>query len=204
MEIVRSNPEVMITAWSSAALSPAVSVCYNRPPDSGRLARVVKQGHLSVLRHGFASFEISGISRACGRQLLRKAHADYVEMSQRYCDMDNPRFIVSKELYDAYNSKIGGMQKLESVFGKAMDEYRYAREIGISRQSSRYLLPQCVETKMVMSGNLQMWWDFFNLRISPRVERECLDVAKEILRTLICACPKVFGLHPKTEEVGSG
>lgn len=200
MEILRSNPEVMLVGCSEGGLNPAVSICYDLELDAKRIARVVDQGHLAVLRHGFASIKISGISRACGRQLLRKAHADYVEMSQRYCNMDNPRFIISKELYDKCDSKIGGMEKLSKYLSYSIEEYKYARKIGATKQAARYLLPQCVETKMVMSGNLQMWWDFFTLRISPRVEEECLEVAKKIFKTLYVTYPNIFKLHPKMDE----
>lgn len=56
--------------------------------DSGKfIQKLIGMGHESVLEHASASFEVSGISRACSHQIVRHRLAAYSQESQRYVEM---------------------------------------------------------------------------------------------------------------------
>jgi thymidylate synthase (FAD) len=71
-----------------ALLEHAGRVCYRSESrgDAGRFLRArVREGHESLVEHASATFEISGISRACSHQIVRHRLASYSQESQRYC-----------------------------------------------------------------------------------------------------------------------
>lgn len=184
---------IRILTLNIDALPEACAQCYKVLPSWDLVKRVVKQGHLAVLRHGFATVHITEISRVAGRQILRKAHADYLEMSQRYVDVGETPF----ELPESYmNLPLPIQDMVASHLDLSREIYKKLRDQGLTKQDARYILPQAIGTEIVMSGNLQMWWDFFNLRIDTRVQAEVRAVAMNILAQFTERCD-LFQIHPK-------
>ena len=82
-------------------------VCYRsqtRGNTAAFLRARLRDGHESIIEHASATFEVSGISRACPHQLVRHRLASYSQESQRYVDMSNPELItpptIAKNLED--------------------------------------------------------------------------------------------------------
>jgi thymidylate synthase (FAD) len=198
------KPSIELLSFYDNAVKHATAECYGIDPNTLDLVpRVVKQNHLSILRHGFATVRISNISRVCGRQILRKAHADYLERSQRYFELSTPFFILPntiESLKDGNDEEKALYARLQEHLYASSCIYKDLRNKGILKEDARYIFPQAIETSIVMSGNLQMWWDFFNLRINKRVQKETREVAKAILNKFV-EQSDVFKLHPKYSEV---
>ena len=194
------QPAIELLDWNESAIPVATAECYGISPDTnGLVERVVKQGHLAILRHGFASVRIWNISRVCGRQILRKSHADYLERSQRYCETKEPNFILPdaiEELKTGDSSDQVLYAMLNEHLANSMEMYEALRKRGILKEDARYIFPQAIATSIVMSGNLQMWWDFFTLRIDKKVQNETRIVAMEILE-VFAATSNIFKIHPK-------
>lgn len=194
------QPAIELLIWDESAIQTATAECYGINPDTnGLVERVVKQGHLAILRHGFASVRIWNISRVCGRQILRKSHADYLERSQRYCETKEPNFILPDAIEDLKNGDSSDQvlyAMLNEHLNNSMEMYKALRKRGILKEDARYIFPQAIETSIVMSGNLQMWWDFFTLRIDKKVQNETRIVAMEILE-VFAATSNIFKLHQK-------
>jgi thymidylate synthase (FAD) len=197
------KPSIELLSFYDNAVKHATAECYGIDPNTLDLVpRVVKQNHLSILRHGFATVRISNISRVCGRQILRKAHADYLERSQRYFELSTPFFILPntiESLKDGNDEEKSLYARLQEHLYASSCIYKDLRNKGILKEDARYIFPQAIETSIVMSGNLQMWWDFFNLRINKRVQKETREVAKAILNKFV-EQSNVFKLHPKYSE----
>jgi thymidylate synthase (FAD) len=199
-----TQPIIKVLTWADGAVKTATAECYGIDPETpGLVERVVKQEHLAVLRHGFASVRISNISRVCGRQILRKAHADYLERSQRYFTITQPKFILPDAL-KALEQGDGVDQVLYAMVQEhlqhSFDLYEKLRERGILKEDARYIFAQAIETSIVMSGNFQMWWDFFTLRIDRRVQKETCRVAIAIFKEF-CHINPIFKKHPKYEYI---
>ncbi len=190
-------PHIKLLAFNTDAVLPAINTCYDLSDcDESRIPRVISSsGHLSVLRHGFASVKIMGISRATGRQILRKGHADYLEKSQRYVDVRNAAFSIPKKIV----SNPEYIKKYTQALRKSLETYAWLRNNGVTKEDARDVLPQSIETTITMSGNLQMWWDFFNLRIDGKVQEQCRIVAVLILNAF-CGKSDIFKIHPKIND----
>ena len=203
------DPIITILDFTSSAVKHAASESHGSEPTNGLVNRVVKNyKHLAILRHGFAAVRISKISRACGRQLLRKAHAYYVEKSQRYCDIGNALFIMPESIEMLAMHQEGSQQdrlykRIVKHLTDARNLYSELRNIGVLKEDARDIMPEMTETSMVMSGNLQMWWDFFTLRIDAKAQKHIRMVATAILYAF-ASMDSVFKLHPKYEEAVCG
>ena len=77
-----------ITPDAEKLIEYAGRICWRTTLSPGTACFVralIERGHLSVIEHPSATFEISGISRACSHQLVRHRLASYSQESQRYC-----------------------------------------------------------------------------------------------------------------------
>jgi thymidylate synthase (FAD) len=149
---------------------------------------LIKNGHHSVLEHGYATFRISGISRAFTHQLVRHRLCSFTQQSQRYVDESNFHYIEPKS--------IKSNSKAHSLFTKFMEEakrtYSELQRIGIKNEDARFVLPNSVESQIVITANFREWRHIITLRGSPDAQWEIRNVAIEILRILKKHAPTIF------------
>ena len=168
------------------------------------IARLLEQGHLSVLEHASASFLIEGISRSCSHEIVRHRHFSYSQVSQRYVDEARARMVLPPALADDREAQ----QLLEEVARSARAAYarlvEHLRERfrdvpdpslrrKLARQAARSVLPNATETALVMTGNFRAWRHFVRMRASEHADAEIRRVAVEVLRQLQELAPAVFG-----------
>ena len=144
-------------------------------------------GHESVFEHACFTFRVEGISRVTSHQLVRHRLASYTQQSQRYVKLKNPKFIVpdrimESEFRDEY------LELLE----KASQLYRKMVENGIRKEDARFILPQGIETKIVITMNGRELRHFFKLRCSIEAQWEIRTLAKEMLRKVYQVAPILF------------
>ncbi|MCU0522173.1 MAG: FAD-dependent thymidylate synthase [Anaerolineae bacterium] len=184
-------------------------VCYRSEahgnPEAFLRARL-KAGHESIVEHASASFEISGISRACSHQLVRHRIASYSQESQRYVDMADPSVVVP----DA----IGENPDAQAVWARFMEHvketYQDLRALGIRKEDARFALPNAAATRIVVTMNFRELRHFFRLRITPEAQWEIRRMALEMLKQVLPYAPTIFGdslaeirtLYPELIEDG--
>ncbi len=160
-------------------------VCYGFKSDNPvELCRkVVERGHLSCLRHASATIHIKGISRVCSHQMVRHPHLSYLQRSQRYCDESDCRASCPNGMSDA----------MARVLDFAAKEYEQSLKDGVSIGDARYLLPAGVATEMIVTGNMQAWREFIDLRTRPSAQAEIRSVAITIFEQLKKIAPICMG-----------
>ncbi len=146
-----------------------------------------KLGHESVFEHACFTFRVEGISRICTHQLVRHRLASYTQQSQRYVKLRNPTFIVPEaikesEFYDEY----------VELLNRASDLYRRMVEGGIRKEDARFILPQSVETKIVITMNARELRHFIRLRCDPSAQWEIRNLAREMLNLVYEVAPILF------------
>jgi thymidylate synthase (FAD) len=180
---------------SEALIEHAGRICY-RSEDSdqaeGRarfIQRRVTEGHESIIEHANASFEISGISRACSHQLVRHRLASYSQESQRYVDMSDPEWVVPADVASDPEA-----MALWSEFAEfSRNAYRRLLEKGVKRQDARFLLPNATATRLIMTANFRELLHVFRLRISPQAQWEIRELSVRMLEAVYPFAPNVFG-----------
>jgi len=163
------------------------------------IRRCIKLGHLSPLEFADAVFEVI-CSKVCTHQLVRHRIASYAQESQRRVkvkDLDYivvpPKVLESQEALEVF---------LEAV-RRGFEAYEKLLELGIKKEDARYVLSQCVKSKILVKMNFRAWRHFLELRCDKAAQWEIREVAMRILEILNMYAPSVFGdLYEK--YVGSG
>jgi len=156
----------------------AVSKCYDSTPSMRVVVTCVKKGHLSVLRHGYSTFEVKGVSRALLQQIARHHHLDLLVRSQRYCSEDGFGYVTPSTIKD----KDEALRVFEEAMKQANENYKKLRELGIPKEDSRFVLPEACHTQFVVSGNWQAWYEFLQTRLNRRAQWEIREMAQRIHR----------------------
>ncbi len=150
---------------------------------------LIKRGHLSVLEHAYATFRISGVSRAFTHQLVRHRLCSFIQQSQRYVDESNFNFIEPQS--------IKNNPETHSIFTEFMDNARKTyvelQKLGIKNEDARFVLPNAAESQIVVTANLREWRHIVELRGEPDAQWEIRRAAIEILKILKKHAPTVFG-----------
>ena len=146
-----------------------------------------KLGHESVFEHACFTFRVEGISRVCSHQLVRHRLASYTQQSQRYVNLKEPKFIVPEAIYGS---------EFEDEFMEILDRaarlYRRMVEGGIRKEDARFILPQGIETKIIITMNARELRHFISLRCDPSAQWEIRAMAKEMLKLAYEKAPILF------------
>jgi thymidylate synthase (FAD) len=140
------------------------------------IQKIIESGHLSVLEHCYASFDVECSVRVLG-QLTRHRHLSFTVKSSR-----------GSEFYDVAEPK--GLPFVYSYVD--LTEYRNAIDAGVPYEDAAYLLPQGAITSMVISGNFRAWYEYLPKRLCKRAMQEHRDLANLIHLELANACPEIF------------
>ncbi len=141
---------------------------------------LIKNQHLSVLEHAYATFRISGVSRAFTHQLVRHRLCSFIQQSQRYVDESNFNYIEPDSIEnnpEAHSIFVDFMDRAKEVYSKL-------QKLKIKKEDSRYVLPNAVESQIVVTANLREWRHIIYLRGKLQSQWEIRRVAIEILKIL--------------------
>jgi thymidylate synthase (FAD) len=189
MKITLLRPETLDGALEF--IGRCAGICYNSnlQPDAciKRAISCKDKGHLATLRFAHATFHITGISRACSHQFVRSKHLDFLQRSQRYCNEQETGFVYPGTTSDT---------KISSLYQTAHRVYKELIEAGVKKEDARFVLPEGTQTELIVTGNLQAWLDFINLRADKHAQWEIREVAKTINNLLAKKCEGVFNWMP--------
>lgn len=162
----------------------ATSKCYDKMPTLNAVVACVKANHKSVLRHGYATFEIKEVSRSLLQQLARHHHINLTVRSQRYCEETFFKYVTPPSIVDKYqDSHIQNIYR-NSMF-QAQLNYQELIDSGVRKEDARMVLPGGCHTELVATGNFQSWFEFLETRLSHRSQWEIRNMAKIIHEHLL-------------------
>lgn len=148
----------------------------------------IREGHESLVEHASATFEISGISRACSHQLVRHRIASYSQESQRYVSMDSPELIVPPAIQDNPEA----LAAWDEFMARVPETYRRLRQAGVRKEDARFILPNATATRIVVTMNLRSLRHFFAVRCERAAQWEIRALALEMLRQVYNLAPAAF------------
>jgi len=136
-------------------------------------------------------------------ELIRHRHFSYSQLSQRYVPerdaavvepdviASDPalhrKFVAATEAsVQAYNELLTGLEEQFSDVGNATLRRKQAR------QAARAVLPNAIETRIVITGNYRAWRHFIAMRATEHADVEIRELAVECLRQLQAIAPNVF------------
>mgnify|MGYP003526841720 CR=1 FL=1 len=176
---------VYITPNAAQKIESIACVCYDSEPteDCKIFKGCMKSGHLSVAEHSDITFKVT-CSRACSHQLVRHRTNKYTQRSQRYCKEDGfeyytPDSIVANKCVHVYTEAMNLIQSY----------YDILIENGVPAEDARYVLPNACETIIYITMDFRNFFHFLNERLCTRAQKEIRDIAKEMARLAVEACP---------------
>lgn len=166
--------------------------------NEGYLANIISQAHFSVLEHASVSFYVEGVSRSLLTELERHRFLSFSVISQRFVGAEHIAFVVPpafkamghKLIPEASDADI--QRKWDDVFRDVVEDYedavRVLTEEGFSRkearEAARAILPNCTETKFVVTANVRAWRDVIARRYHVAADAEIREFVEEILKNL--------------------
>lgn len=153
------------------------------------LKTIMMSGHYSALEHASYTFAVDGVSRAMTHQLVRHRIASFNQQSQRYVSYaDEPVFVVPPSV--ATDPAV--RERFDEATAAAFAAYRALMDAGVPAEDARYLLPNAMETKIVITMNVRELLHFFELRCCKRAQWEIRGVALEMLALCNETAPYLF------------
>lgn len=153
------------------------------------LKTIITSGHTSALEHASYTFAVDGVSRALTHQLVRHRLASYNQQSQRYVTYaDESSFVVPPSI----QADPALVTRYRAATHAAFDAYHKLLESGVPAEDARYLLPNAMMTKIVITMNIRELLHFFELRCCKRAQWEIRALAHRMLELAEPTAPYIF------------
>ncbi len=149
---------------------------------------LVKRGHLSVLEHAYATFGISGVSRAFTHQLVRHRLCSFTQQSQRYVSEENFNYTEPESMKNNPKAHL----LFTKFMAHAKSLYLELQKSGLKNEDARFVLPNAVESHIIVTANFREWRHIIELRGKPDAQWEIRKTAIEILKVLKTHAPEAF------------
>lgn len=183
----------------------------NTATNAGYLSNILGMGHESVLEHGSVTFHVADASRSFLTEITRHRHLSFSVVSQRYVD--------ASELVPVVPPAVEGLEMQDYAVALAMIEEHAWRSQELyehleallrgngdnrkeAREGARAVLPNCLDSPMVITGNLRAWRDVLRKRHHVAADRELQEFAGHVLDHLEQLAPHSVQDFP-IEPLGS-
>ena len=169
------------------------------------LNNILKVKHGSVLEHATWSILLEGISRSLTHELVRhRAGFAYSQLSQRYVDESEVGFVVPPEVKEgtkAYDIWVASCERAlaeyRDLLAEIEEQLSHIKSRTLrrkrARETARAVLPNCTETKIVVTGNGRSWRHLMEMRGSLSADAEIRRMAFAIHDVLVAESDAIFG-----------
>jgi len=193
---------ISITPDAERLIEEAGRTCYRSQDradekSSARFVRMlVRRGHTSVLEHAKATFRISGISRVASHQLVRHRLCSFSQRSQRYVRQEEAEAVIPPTVM--------ANPEARSLFDNSVEVSRQTYlnliRLGIPKEDARFVLPNALETEIVLTANFRELRHIIEVRGTRDAQWEVRQVALEILKIMKVHAPNVFADLEATDD----
>lgn len=148
---------------------------------------VHNQHHFSIIEHASVSYFIEGVSRSLLAELSRHRHLSFSVRSQRFVDEAEAKIVLPPAFRDIKGKETLKHVLINNATGSS-NAYegmvRYLSGEGVprkqAREAARAVLPNMVEVKMVVTGNLRAWMEMIGKRDADGADAEIRELARTI------------------------
>ena len=156
---------------------------------------VLASGHDSPIEHISFTFAVQGVSRALSHQLVRHRIASYSQQSQRYVDGSRFSYIMPPAVARNETARASFercMKQIDDAYRELKETLEAGGRGGTAKEDARFVLPQAVETRLVVTMNCRSLHHFFALRCCGRAQWEIRALATAMLALCRKAVPELF------------
>lgn len=183
---------IAVTPDPEAVIERAARVCYQsgaqaaEPCAGALLPKLLQQGHESPFEHAYATFLITGCSRAMTHQLVRHRLMAVCQKSQRYVSESGFDYVVPPSV--PAEAAADFRADMEAIAGM----YEKWRARGLRREDARFVLPNACASELMISANFREFRHIFRMRCSPHAQWEIREACTTMLRELHRIAPHTF------------
>lgn len=153
------------------------------------IKQVLSSGHTSTLEHASFTFGVEGVSRITEIQLVRhRAGTAYSIQSGRYVKRGDAKFVIPT----AVKNNPAIYKKYSKILNEVQNLYNEMIDAGIKAEDARYLQPQSLQTKIVVTFNARALLHFLELRCCRRAQWEVQAMANLMLHEVKKIAPTIF------------
>ena len=150
------------------------------------LPRLIVMGHESPFEHAYATFRLTGCSRAMTHQLVRHRLMAVSQKSQRYVSEKSFDYVIPPSVPAAHIAEFRqDMEQLRLMYEKWKGH-------GLKNEDARFVLPNACTTELVISANFREFRHIFKQRCIPQAQWEIRDACLTMLAELLRQAPTVF------------
>lgn len=154
-----------------------------------------EQGHWSIAEHATATLYFTGVSRAFLAELTRHRHLSFSVESQRFINANDANIVMPPAVRELDKEDQDWFLLLAE---ESIEDYK-AIQADLDHlpkkqrnEAARGLLPNCVETRMVVTGNLRAWHEVIQRRTQPDADAEIQQVMRLAAQQLHPIAPTIF------------
>lgn len=168
--------------------------------DKSIIERWIASGEQSMIEMGHATFFLE-CSRVVSHELVRHRLASYQQESQRfvnYKELSIEDFYFPPELemwkwpddVDFQGDPQTPLESVKAAYELAVWAYRNQQTNGIAKQLARYVLPNAMKTRLVMSANTREWRHILQLRMDKSAQPEMQQLMQQVYDQLVMVFPQ--------------
>lgn len=161
------------------------------------------QGHWSIAEHATATLYFTGVSRAFLAELTRHRHLSFSVESQRFINANDADVVMPPAMrYLDEESKEKFLWRVDESITDYKDAQTALNYLPKKQrnEAARALLPNAVETRMVVTGNLRCWHEVIQRRTQPDADAEIQEVMRLAKAELHTVSPIIFPTEKDNNE----
>jgi thymidylate synthase (FAD) len=152
------------------------------------ITKAIRDKTFDVIEHAVFMFEIEGVSRITTHQLVRHRIASYDQESQRFSAVEKEDFIIPHTI----QSNPVALKIYEDLLRSSVEAFKKLKELEIPKEDARFVLPQSIGTKIVMTANARALMHFFYQRTALQAQWEIRELAELMYRECKKVAPTIF------------
>lgn len=147
---------------------------------------LINREHTAMLEH--AGFTVRFITdRAIANEIVRHRHFSFAQESTRYVKYDEGIEVIVPPITAIKQRQVWWKSVVTSE-----STYRELLKSGVTPEIARSVLPHCLKTELVVSGNIREWRHFFNLRTDTAAHPQMRELVIPLLKELQSLVPILF------------
>lgn len=198
MRIIKPSAEFLwMTVTPLQEIEHAGRTCYKSEdcitPTSARkfVAMLIKNKHEAMLEHASMSYRVI-CDRGVSHEIVRHRLFSFAQESTRYVNYKEGIEVIAPP-FDDQHPNISVMDMIwQQTMMYCESTYKYLIEHGEKPQLARSVLPTCLKTEIVVTGNFREWRHFFSLRTAKEAHPQMREIANLILQDAVQSVPIVF------------
>lgn len=141
-----------------------------------------------LLDHVMYMFEIEDCSRVTTHQLVRHRVASYDQESQRFSSASREGFVAPPTIA----SNEAAMKVYEDALKVVYSAFEKMTSLGVPKEDARYVLPNAIKTKLVMTVSARSLMHIVWQRTAPQAQWEIREVVSEMSKLAKEATPEFW------------